>query len=231
MEKTQDLAYWLGVLHSDGKRVCYTVKKNGKSSLRWELALEVAPKSLPMLEKFRRIFEFKFGRKLKIHRLSNGNYKIGTSIKKLIGELKALGINFRGTSIPSWVAENPKFFGAYLAGRIDGDGDIRVKGYKRRTPQCAVRIHDGNPQVELKHIIQKQLRCRASITRRRRVSILKGRKIQGTCYSLEFVVSKKNIEFIARYLVPHLVISHKKQKLAGYVEFFRNRYSSLFFVE
>jgi len=156
--KTPEVAYWLGVLHSDGKRVCYAVRKNGQLYFRWELALEVGPKSLPMLKKFKWIFDSKFRRKLKIHRLSSGKYKIGTSIKRLIGELEALEVDFCGTSIPSWVADNPELFGAYLAGRIDGDGDVRIKGYKRRTPQCAIRIHDKTPQMELKSTIEKRLR-------------------------------------------------------------------------
>lgn len=119
-----------------------------------------------MLERFVQIFESKFGRRLKIHRLSRGGYKIGTSVKRLIETFEKLCIYFHETSIPSWIIKDSESFGAYLAGKIDGDGDIRIKGKRRPTPQCVIRISDGSPQRELKIIIEKHLKCKALITQR-----------------------------------------------------------------
>ncbi len=223
--KTPETAYWLGVLHSDGKRVCYSVRKNDKQYLRWELALEVGQKSFPMLERFVQVLESKFGRRLKIHRLSNGKYKVGTSVKKLIETFEELDINFHGISIPTWIMEDAEFFGSYLAGRTDGDGDVRIKGGKRRaTPQCVLRISDGKPQIELKSAIEKHLKCKALISKRFRRSVYKERTIKGTWYTLEFLVSRNNIDFIKRYFLLYLTIPHKRLKLEKYcTDFFAKK--------
>lgn len=223
--KTFETAYWIGVLHSDGKRICYYIRKKNKRYLRWEIALEVGPKSFPMLERFVQIFESKFARKLKIHRLSNGKYKMGTSVKKLIETFEKLNIHFHGTMIPLWISENHEFFGAYLAGRIDGDGDIRIKGKRRPTPQCVIRISDGSPQTELKSAIEKHLRCKVLITKRSVESVYKGRTIKGTWYPLEFLVSRKNVDFVMRCVLPNLTIPHKRLKLEKYrTEFLDNHH-------
>jgi len=223
--KTPETAYWIGVLQSDGKRVCYHVRKKDKRYLRWEIALEVGPKSLPMLERFVQIFESKFSRKLKIHRLSRGGYKIGTSVKRLIETFEKLGVYFHETSIPPWILKDPESFGAYLAGEIDGDGDIRVKGKRRPMPQCVIRISNGNPQRELKIAIEKHLKCKTLITKRVVKNVYEGRIIEGTCYYLEFLVSKKNIDFAKQYLLPNLVIPHKRLKLEKYCTEFLNAHN------
>ncbi len=215
--KTPDVAYWLGVLHSDGKRICYRIKRCGRVYTRWEIALAVKQKSLPMIINFVRIFHLKFGRQIKIHRLSDGKYKAGTSVKSLLSTLKGLEISFDGTCIPSWISEDRESFGAYLAGLVDGDGDIRVKGYRRRTPQCCIRISDGRANYELKKAVEQNFGCDVSIYKRSKSHVYEGRVIRGSWFSLEFVVSKKNLAAVVNCLLPWIAIPHKRLKLEQYL--------------
>jgi len=117
---------------------------------------------------------------------------------------------------PKWMSQNLQFFGAYLAGLIDGDGDIRVK--RKRYPQCVIRISSGKKQTELSNIIRKLINCSVSITRIEKDKILYGRKIHGICFSLEFYVSSKNYKFAKRFIIPHLTLKHKQEKLQKYID-------------
>ncbi len=216
--KNADLAYWLGALHSDGKRTSYISKKNGNDFRVFEISLAVGEKSLPMLERFAENFDSSLGRKLKIHRFSDGRYKVGTSVKCLLEPLENLEIRFRDMTIPLWISQNPFLFGTYLAGVIDGDGDIRSRGYSRKTPQCCIRISNGKPNYALRNAIQMNMNCKVSMYWQSKSHVYYGRIIRGSWWTIEFVVSKKNVDWLKNYLLPRIAIPHKRLKLEKYLE-------------
>ncbi len=208
-----DFAYWIGVVQSDGhfKR---QIQRNGLR-IRYLITLRIGKKSLPMLERFREISRELFLIKGSSYTYTtpegfkSWNYDFGC--KNLIPIFEAFKINFREASPPGWVAQKDKLLGAYLAGVIDGDGDIRLT--TRKNPQCLIRISSGEPLTNLTNIIRLKLQCGANIQKRVKKSRIAARTFTSTWCRTEFSVNKKNAYFIKHYLVNYLSLPHKKEKI------------------
>lgn len=216
MEK-ENLAYWTGVVQSDGSLRNYFEKD--RRVLRHLISFTVSKKSLPMLEKFRLLSNVIFERNARIFKLKSCEFwTYNIRVSKLLEEFKRLDISFGGDPPrpPFWSLSKESSFGAYLAGLIDGDGDIRVK--RKRYPQCVIRITSSSKQTNLKNSVSKILNCRASITFRKREKEIENRKFIGSEYSLEFYVSKKNYKFIRENIVPHMALDYKRDKLLNFIE-------------
>jgi len=190
-----DLAYSIGVVQTDGS---FYESRNLPM-----IGLGVSRKSLQMLKKFRKITKC-------------GYYRYKISVKQLLQIFKILDIKFGDPPLPpKWVVTNPNIFGAYLAGVIDGDGDVRIK--RPKYPQCVVRISSGRMPKELRKEIKNNLKCEVSSTFRTNVSYLNGRKILGKWCTIEFCVSKKNREFIRNFILPYMTLIYKSHKLSDFI--------------
>lgn len=213
---SKNLAYWIGVAQSDGSLQKYT-SKNRKSYLF--ISVQVGKSSLPMLNKFQKLSKKLFDCKAKIFKLKTREvwqYRIG--VKKLLHSFKQLNIKIDNKFYPpNWTIANSKFFGAYLAGLIDGDGDIRIK--RKKYPQCVIRIAGNSKQLTLSKVIRRKLRCSTSITKRtsKRYSKRFGRTIKGTWFDLEFLVSSKNQSFVKQFILPFLQLDYKRDKVENYL--------------
>lgn len=213
---SDQLAYWVGVAQSDGTLQKYI---DSKGKICWNLYIQVAHLSLPMLYKFQIISSNLFTCNSKIFKLKTRDiweYHIG--VKRLLHTFKILDIKFGDPpKPPKWCLDNSQFFGAYLSGLIDGDGDIRIK--RKKYPQCAIRITSKSKQKILKNYIENILRCSANITKKYDKRYFKKEKriITGKSFSLEFLVSFKNIQFIKNFILSHLTVVHKKEKLKYFI--------------
>lgn len=204
--KCTDLAYWLGVAQTDGHFYQHLTNKgpNRKPHFTQKVVLSVCEKSLPMLQKFMNISNYLFGRNTCSWKDQRGYYTYSINIASEINNLYKLGLSLKNhPNPPNWISEDILLFGAYLAGVIDGDGSIKSKHNKDRTiPQCSVGIYSRSPQYELKEAIIKNLNCRANIL------------FESHCYGLHFYISKhKNLEIVSKYLLPHINITHKKERI------------------
>jgi len=209
LQPSEELAYWIGVVQSDG-----CLSKN-------RISIGINNKSLSMLKKFAKISYsiFKTTNKITLRSRNEKNIRqFRFSIGKLLSSLKLLDVNFKDPpNPPFWCLHNYNFFGAYLAGVVDGDGNIRIK--RKKYPQCAIRIISGKKQTELYYAIRKMLNCAVSITLFDEDRMLKGKKIHGKWFELEFLVSSKNLKFVKDFILPHLTIEHKRNKLKTYIGF------------
>lgn len=124
---------------------------------------------------------------------------------------------------PNWVNNSQSLFGAYLAGLIDGDGDIRVK--REKYSQCAIRITSGHREFIILELIKRFLKCSASITKRHRKIFYKNenRFIDENWFELEFLVSSKNFDFILSHVLPYIKLNYKREKLSTFI---KNKYAA-----
>ena len=215
IKPSEELAYWVGVAQSDGCFKRYVVKPTGR--VRYFVSLRVRRKSLPMPRGFQKISNKIFNRNVGIFKeRKTPTWMFALSSNTLADIFKSLGIIFGDPPIPpDWTLKDASLFGAYLAGIVDGDGDVRIK--RKRYPQCEIRITSGSKQSILSYHIRKMLNCSACITYRERDKEIEGRKIHGHEYSLEFYVSSKNYEFIKENVVPRIRINYKKGKIENYI--------------
>ncbi len=224
VEPSEELAYWVGAMQTDGSFWKYYRKE--KRHFEFRLAMGVATKSLPMLQKVvelsAKIFK-RYGKAYKRDKEDQWDYYI--QVKQLSQVFEKLDIKFGDPPIPpEWVLYKPKFFGAYLAGVIDGDGSVRVS--KRKSPQCFIKITSGSRQVELSESIKQILKCGVYQKGFYQKKFIKswGRTVEGTWYISEFCVSSKTAKFIADFVIPHLQLIYKKERLEDFIE---KRYSLL----
>lgn len=213
IEPSEELAYWTGIAQSDGW--LYHEKRRERSS--FEVGLRVGRRSLPMMLKFQRLSKTLFLRDAKITKVKYREaWDFAIGAKNLLHLFEKWDIRFGDPPKPPiWCLYEPRFFGSYLAGIIDGDGDIRIK--RPKYPQCIIRIHSGRKQEDLSKAITELLRCSVYITPRRRIVEFKGRIIRGLCFDLEFCVSSKSSEFVRTYILPKMTLQHKSQKLSEFL--------------
>ncbi len=173
--KDEKLAYWIGVVHADGSIVKRRFKN--RICLQTLVSLQVSPKSKEMLLKFKEISEEKLGRKVKIVKLKTRNilmYQIG--ISEFRDKFDELGLKEKYV-IPNWILNKDSLLGSYLAGIIDGDGNIRIK--RKKYPQCVIRITGSFSLSKLYKLIKRRLKWSMQFVKRQRESKLCGRKIKG----------------------------------------------------
>ncbi len=220
--KREDLAYFVGVLHSDGCVFTYSFR----NKTRHRYILDVGKKSLPMLKKVNQIFREEFGRTLKIrkkfHKNENPTFLIEVDIANLRGAFARLSIDKE--KLAPWIKTNQHFFCAYLAGVIDGDGDISIK--RPQYPQCRVRITAGEKLPRLMKLIRRHLKCPGNIERAIVSTYTLPRpKIKfGIGYRHCFYLSPKNMKIFKKFVLPHINIMHKRRKL---LEFYTSRKNAL----
>ena len=214
---SKELAYWTGVAQSDGYFKQYKEKRKGKFIDRCNIVLGVKEKSFPMLYRFQKISRFIFK--------TNGNFHINKKdvaifsirVKNFIEKFKELNINFSDPpKPPKWCVDNQKFFGAYLAGVIDGDGDIRIS--RKEYPYCAIRITSGKEQKELRDSIINSLKCGCNHIKESKKCKIDGREFIGTSHRIEFYVSSKNYELVEKYILPEITIPHKKRIIDRFIK-------------
>lgn len=178
-----------------------------------------------MLEKFREITSKIFNLNVEIRKRKDRNiFKFRKSVTKLSSTLRNLDFEFGGEPVPPFWCRTLQLFGAYLAGIIDGDGNIRIIGQKTKYPQCVVKISSGEKQTTLSEIIKNFFNCSSRIIERDEINNLKGKLIHGKWYELEFYVSSKNYSFFDKYVIPYLTINYKKDKLQSFI---LNRWSGV----
>ncbi|MBT4539653.1 hypothetical protein HOI26_00295 [Candidatus Woesearchaeota archaeon] len=212
---SENLAYWLGVAQTDGYLKKQFVKS--RNLLRYLVVLDVGFRSLPMLKKFRNVSDEIFGVKGTIWENKKRNtieYKFGA--KNLLPIFDKLKIDFSDPpKPPRWVLNNEQYFGAYLAGVIDGDGDVRIR--RPKYPQCVLRITSGKPATELMDAIKQILNIGASQSISYNNSIYQGRRISGKSYRLEFCVSSKNSNFFKDYVAHNMALKYKRDRIINYI--------------
>ena len=214
--KNEELAYWIGLVQANGSLKKYSYRKNKK--VYEKLTLEFDVKDKVLVENFQKVCKRSLKRNPKIFYRSRGTWTCHIDVKKLQHLFKELDICFSDPPIPPrWCIKNENFFGAYLAGVIDGDGDIRIK--RKKYPQCVIRIVSGSKQTNLAENIKRLLKCSVSITKRYRVSFFHQEKrlISGVSFSLEFLTSSKNFTFIKNYILPRINLLRKSSKLKDYI--------------
>ncbi|MCD6522559.1 MAG: hypothetical protein J7K68_02325 [Candidatus Diapherotrites archaeon] len=196
-------------MQTDGSISLYHNKKPREWDV-WRISLVVSRKSLPMLKRTVKIFTDIFHRKVTIFHNSRGYYGFQTSINTLLPFFEQLDVSFRGPpSPPSWIVGGKRLFGAYLAGVIDGDGHIKLK--RPEYPQCEISISSEEPQYNLKTAIEGKLKCTVRINRVEKSSRQSG------WYLLSFYVSKKNILYIRKYVLPMIEIHSKRERLKSFI--------------
>jgi len=215
----ENIAYFIGVLHSDATLYVFNDRKRNRVQHRFRL--EVGKKSLPMVTKIQQILKKEFGRKLKIQFLERREYGskyfyLQTSINKLLPAFSEIGIDKK--SIPKWISSDFKMFCAYLAGVIDGDGDVCIK--RPKYPQCRIRITSGKRLEILRELVMKHMGCSLWIEKVYIESFIgiPPRRISGYGFRHCFYVSSKNIENIKRFVYPNIQIEHKRKSLERFFE-------------
>jgi hypothetical protein len=216
IEPSEKLGYWVGVAQSDGCLRRYLEKR--RNVTRFIVSLEVAKLSLPMIYKFQEISNEVFNRSVSVFKENRRDvWVFNIRVNSLMKTFQYLELKFGDPPTPpKWSITTTVLFGSYMAGLIDGDGDVRIK--RKKYPQCVVRISSGGRQGDLSAAITKTMNCSVSITSTKRDKEIGGRKFRGLTYSLEFYVSSKNYEFIKDFILPFITIKYKKEKLKSYIE-------------
>ncbi|MEK6910039.1 MAG: hypothetical protein AABW61_03115 [Candidatus Aenigmatarchaeota archaeon] len=213
VEQSEELAYFIGVMQGDGYFGSYPVYDRGRTEMRHVLSLKV--KDAEMVTKIQSIWLSIFGRKRKIHLRPCGRLELTVAVKTLLEIFKKLDIDFKDPpKPPGWVKEDIKFFGPYLAGVIDADGDVHIK--RPQYPQCLIRITSGHPQLELEKSIKDILGCGAAIYER--YMYVKQWGIICHSFRLHFLVSSKTIHSFTKHVLPYIQIPRKKDKILKYIK-------------
>jgi hypothetical protein len=211
----QDLAYWVGVAQTDGSYGRYK-SRDGKT--RDLIRLTVSPKSSKMLNKFKQISEVLFQRNSKIFKMKTSNhlsFKMGAA--KLLSTFKISDVRFGDPPRPpEWAKHNPRLFGSYLAGTLDGDGSLAII-HKKTKPQLVFRVFSGHRPNSLKNLISNFLGVSVNVKRRYQESFIQGRPIVGRVYILYFYLNLRHLEFFKQFVLPHMQIDHKRKKLEEFI--------------
>ncbi|MBI2655468.1 hypothetical protein HYX06_03535 [Candidatus Woesearchaeota archaeon] len=215
----KDFAYWIGVAQTDGH--LHIPKATSYSAKNCKVVLGVGIKSLPMLNKFIVISRSVFG--LKGHLCSRINHN-GTKIhlynfgcNRFVSNFETLQINFKQVIPPDWILENNELFGAYLAGVIDGDGDTRISRIKY--PQGYIRIYSGCRINKFITAIKTLLNCGVFVEERVRTRRIGDYSFLSHCFTIEFQITYKNLDFFKNYVVDNIAIEYKRKVIENYIEY------------
>ena len=213
-ESMEKLAYWIGVVQTDG---CLSLYKETV-----QISFRVCEKSLPMLVKFNEFSYNLFGKKSNMWKEKTRDlFDYHFCVKSILHIFERLGIRFGDPpKPPEWCLDDPALFGAYFAGVLDGDGCIwltKPKDYKGLV--CRAKVTSGSPQIDLQKAIKKFLNCQTRMIKVHTDGYIRGSKIIGDGYNLEFIISSKNHIFAKEFILPYLTISHKYQRLNMYIEY------------
>lgn len=200
----ENIAYFIGVLHSDGCIYVFNDKKRNRKQIR--LSLMVGCKSIPMAIKFQKILLEYFGKTVNLRKIPNKNaYSIQTSINRVWHIFQ----HWDNYNLPDNIKNSKKLFGAYLAGIIDGDGTVKIKHNKDRViPQYVVKIASDCPLQEIKFLIGRYLTCS--------VYFEYDHNKKGNGVNTCFYLSKKNVDSVKHIVYPHIELLHKKERLEKY---------------
>ncbi len=139
-----------------------------------------------------------------------------TRVTSLLELFDLLDIKFGDPPRPhKWVVSEYRFFGAYLAGIIDGDGTVTIR--KSKYPQCSIKISSGEKQLELVDDIRKLLKCSVWIISREGRHMLGDRIFDSQWVDLEFLVSSKTYQFFEKFVLPFIQLGYKKSKIESYI--------------
>lgn len=214
LKPSKELAYWVGVAQSDGCLNKYSQKE--RRNPQYKISMEVNEKSKPMLIRFVELSNTLLKRKSGIWKTNRSTWCMHIGVSNLIDLFQKMDIKFRDPPIPpNWCLRKESFLGAYLAGLIDGDGNVKIK--RSKYPVCVVTISSGIEQTKLCEAIKNKLKCGASISKEIKKGYLGDRLIEGIGYRLEFLVSYKNIKFFKLFIVPHIQLERKKSKLENFI--------------
>ncbi len=203
-------AYWLGVAQSDGHLWSgFVNKKRKRPSKATHLVLEVGAPSTQMIIAFKKTSGELFGAKAEIKsrtKLVHGRpFEVKMFILGLTRQMPSLaGVVFNEINPPLAFA-SPSLFGAYLAGVIDGDGNVRIADKRPKYGfHCEIRITSHNEPPALKAQIER-LGCRASCKKLN----------QANAFVLTFYINSKNKAFIETHVLPFIAIERKKLVIAN----------------
>ena len=211
--KTVEFAYWLGLVQADCAFSRWT-NKNGKCEN--ELHMEV--KSEILIKEFQKglVFINRFPNYFKTKR---NVFTCKSPVNSVLPVLKSINLFPKHKFIPpDFISKNKILFGAYLAGVIDGDGNVRVK--RKKYPQCAIRITSDSEQVKLITLIKKFLSCSVSNAKinDERYFAKENRIIKGSWNVLEFLISSKNFIFFLNYVLPFIKLNYKKEMIENFIK-------------
>lgn len=216
IQPSEELAYWTGVLQTDGCLKIY--KKWHKKSLRYIVSLGVGKCSPSMMLKFQKISNKLFGRNTKIFKSKSRElWLFDIGVKSLLDKFEALDI-YSGEPLepPCWAIKKSKFFGSYLAGVIDGDGSVAIK--RPKYPQCSIRIFTSISPLTLSKLIETKIGNSTNIYKIHTIATIKNRLIKGECFVLEFYLSKKNFIFFKKFVIPQISIDKKRDLLEKFIK-------------
>jgi hypothetical protein len=199
IEIDEKIAYFIGVLHSDGCLYEFYDKKRNRKQIR--LNLTISKRSLPMAVKFKEILAEKLNRKLNIRKKPcDGSFCMQTSVNRLAPIFK----EWMKEELNNEISERIELFGAYLAGLIDGDGHIKIKHIKgRKMPQCLIRIAEDHPLQNVQNLLTKFFNCKTHFVKHK----------TSNCVETCFLVSRINKDLFYKYVYPHLTLEHKIMRL------------------
>ncbi len=202
---TTDFSYWIGLVQSDGGLCRW--EKDKKIRYR----LDFNNTSLLLAKKFQLGTRY-FNANVKIYkfRSKRNQYSCQFVVNSVIDILKTMNIVYKRKDFipPYWIIENPKFFGSYLAGLIDGDGTVSIK--RKKYPQCRIRILSPVRQNKLSNLIGNFMKCSAFV--------YEHNAGHTTCPCLEFYVTPKNSAFIKTFVLPYLNLNYKKTMIKRYMK-------------
>jgi hypothetical protein len=201
----KDVAYFLGVLHSDGCIYFFNNKKENRKQIR--LNLTIGKKSIPMALKFQRILSTHFNRTVNLRKVPNKEaYVIQTSINRLWYLFK----NWKDQNIPREIKDSYRLFGVYLAGLIDGDGFVQIKNntQDRIIPQCVIKIGSDRPLKVVRTLIKNYFGCKPHFEYAKKSNTVE------TC----FYISKKNFDLVETFVLPHIVMPYKAERINKFLK-------------
>ena len=213
-----DIAYFVGAMQTDGCLSIYFHKSSNK--FRYKMDMYIGEKSLPMLCNVQKILKKVFDRNISIYKQRKKKvYCLTTSVKNLMPIFEKLDIQtFSQIQIPHWIKKNIKYFGAFLAGVIDGDGNITIK--RKKYPMCYIRIFSNVKLLELLKNLERYFNCKTHNKLKISKSYFEHRcnKKEFSCYIHGFYVSNKNKELFKKYILPYIQLNHKKETLSNFIE-------------